>query len=95
MAEQLLERIMPCTGESFFSHKALLALWGFHLLAMIQTRIRKGLLRDHLSMLLRKAVLYSINLLIYDLNQGPIHSKRLEENTFTGFLNKLNNVLCW
>lgn len=38
---------MSCTGESFDSHTALLALWGFHLLAAIQMGIKQGLPGDH------------------------------------------------
>lgn len=45
MAEQLLGRIVSRTRESSDSHTALSPLWGFHLLATIQTKIRRGLPR--------------------------------------------------
>lgn len=88
---------MCCTGESSDSRTALLALRGFHLLAMLQTRIRKKSLRIS-SMLWRKAVFYSINLLIYDMNTSSINSVRLKGQgkyrSFRGvrLLNRLNDV---
>lgn len=75
MAEQRLEKIMCCTGESFDSRTAPLALRGFHLLAMAQTRIGQSLPRDQLHAA-EKSCFYSINLLIYDLNTNPINSVR-------------------
>lgn len=84
---------MSCTGESFDSHTALLALWGFHLLAVIQMGIKQASL-GIIAMLLRKAVFYTINLLISDMNKDPMHSVR-PADCRKHLLNSRNNVACW